>query len=892
MRWPILKDKRLRAIALFFWGVTIFWGITSIHSGLAQPSQQGLGFQPAAVGVLTDPPSGDWSPTAIDLFQRGQIQYQQGQLTAAVRLWQQAAQQFLAQQDPLNQARTWNHLAIAYRDLGQWETALAFSNRAIATLTRTAASELELAQALTNKGEIELTTGRTEAALATWQSAESLYQKAGDVVGILGTQVNQAQALQTLGLYRQATILLGTVSDRLQTLPDSPLKASGFHTLGLALLRTGDLQRAKAALQSALAIWQHLNLDGSSTLMALANVAITEDPQMAIALYQQVATTTSDRLIKLQARLNQFSLLVRRDQTADITPLVTPLIAEIQTLLGVLPPSRPVVYAQVNFTESLIRWQWGNLERLTGEPQELHQIAFSERAIAQLLANVVQQARQLEDTRAEAYALGQLGHLYEVTQQWRDARTLTEQAIQLTQPIQADDIAVSWQWQLGRILKQQGQTDAAIAAYSQAVEILYRLRGDLAATNPTIQFSFQEEVEPIYRQLVQLLLMNDEVANQPTQAHLQQARQVIESLKLAELNNFFREACLDLNPQQLDQIDPQAAVFYSIILPDRLAVIVSRAGAPLDYYATLLTNAQGGAKAAVKQVYEDLLATLNPYLINSNVLRPHQQLYDWLIRPAEATLKQNHIKTLVFVLDGVLNGVPIAALHDGHQYLIEHYQVALTPGLQLLPSRSLSAKQLSALVGGLSESRQGFAPLPNVRQEINEIATNVPASILFNQQFTGNQLNNRIATTSFPIVHLATHGQFSSQADRTFLLTWDGRIYVRELAQLLRYRERRDSPPIELLILSACQTAAGDERATLGLAGVALRSGARSTIATLWSVQDRSTTELMIHLYAALKQPDITKAEALRQSQLALLRSPGYRHPYYWAAFVLIGNWL
>jgi len=448
---------------------------------------------------------------------------------------------------------------------------------------------------------------------------------------------------------------------------------------------------------------------------------------------------------------------------------------------------------------------------------------------------------------------------------------------------------------LGRILHRQGQISEAIAAYSQAVDRLSLLRKDLLATTPDIQFSFRKDVEPIYRQLVQLLLMGE-----PSQANLQRVRTVIEALQLAELNNFFQEACLDTHPQQIDQIDPNAAVIYSIILPDRLAVILSRAGQPLHYYATPLSSPPGSnpefrdqtAESVVKKVYRDLLATLNPFVNSPNRLGPSQQLYDWLIRPAAAELEQSHVKTLVFVLDGVLQGIPVAALHDGEHYLIENYSIALTPGLQLLPTRSLPVTQLSVLAGAISEARSGFSSLPNVAREVEDIAAAVPTHILLNQEFTRNQLTTNLETTATPIVHLATHGQFSSQADRTFLLTWDGRIDVKELDQLLQVREQQNRSPIELLILSACQTAAGDDRASLGLAGVALRSGARSTIATLWSVQDQSTAELMVQLYAALNQPNTNKAEALRQAQLALLRSPNYQNPYYWAAFVLVGNWL
>jgi CHAT domain-containing protein len=141
-------------------------------------------------------------------------------------------------------------------------------------------------------------------------------------------------------------------------------------------------------------------------------------------------------------------------------------------------------------------------------------------------------------------------------------------------------------------------------------------------------------------------------------------------------------------------------------------------------------------------------------------------------------------------------------------------------------------------------------------------------------------------------VHLATHGQFSSTVQDTFILTWDNRITPQQFQELFQVQLRNQAQPIELLVLSACQTATGDKRAALGVAGVAVRSGARSTLATLWAVNDQSTADLMINFYRELAQPNLTKAEALRRAQLALLQQPQYRHPLYWAPFVLVGNWL
>ena len=153
-------------------------------------------------------------------------------------------------------------------------------------------------------------------------------------------------------------------------------------------------------------------------------------------------------------------------------------------------------------------------------------------------------------------------------------------------------------------------------------------------------------------------------------------------------------------------------------------------------------------------------------------------------------------------------------------------------------------------------------------------------------------LEKQISKTPFPVVHLATHGQFSSNAKETFVLTWDNRINVKQLGQLLQNRDTYSKNPIELLVLSACQTAEGDKRAALGLAGVAVRSGARSTLASLWAVDDQSTSAFMVEFYKQLSQPNMSKAQALRQTQISLIKQSGFKHPFYWAPFVLIGNWL
>ena len=269
-----------------------------------------------------------------------------------------------------------------------------------------------------------------------------------------------------------------------------------------------------------------------------------------------------------------------------------------------------------------------------------------------------------------------------------------------------------------------------------------------------------------------------------------------------------------------------------------------------------------------------------------------QQLYDWLIRPLETQLQQANPEALVFVLDGSLRNLPMSVLHDGEEFLVEQYAIALTPGLQLLEPRPLAEQDLQALVVGLSEARDGFSALPNVETEVAAIQTQVPGEVLLNEGFEKAEFATQLTESSFPIVHMATHGQFSSDPEHTFILAWDDRIQAAEFGSLLQQGERQRGNAVELLVLSACETAAGDDRAALGLAGVAVRSGARSTLATLWLVDDAGTSVIMADLYQQLQDTTLTKAEALRQAQLQLLNNEQYQHPFFWAPFVLIGNWL
>ncbi|WP_431655500.1 CHAT domain-containing protein [Pantanalinema rosaneae] len=722
---------------------------------------------------------------------------------------------------------------------------------------------------LIEQGERQLQQGQPHTALTTWQRAEQAYRQVGDRVGVVGSQINQARALQALGFYRRAKTMLEQVELSLKQQPDSQLKLTGLINLGNVLRLIGDLEASATVLQRAATIAQTLPASSAQPMVAfhLANTLVAQQqPERALRLYEQAATAPSP--VQLAARLNQLNQLLTLKRYAAAQTLIAP----IQAQLAALPPGQMAIYGQVTLAESLLKFTTDR----GASPQD------DRRMMAQLLVNAGQQARVLGDRRAESYALGRLGAVYELQQQWSEAERLTTQAWNLAQSQLALDLAYQWQWQLGRLRSVQDDRAGAIAYYTQAVKDLQVLRNDLGLTNPEVQFSFREQVEPVYRELVDLLLQ--EPLESP--AHLQQARQVIESLQVAELTNFFREACLDAQPQAIDQIDPTAAVIYPIILRDRLEVILSIPGQPLRHYATPLPQTE--IIAGIRRMQQSMRVTA----FLPERLAAAQEIDRWLIQPAIADLKQHQIQTLVFVLDGGFRNLPMAALHDGNQYLIERYRVAVTPGLQLLGSQPLSYQQLRVLVGGLSQSTQEYTALPGVDQEVQQISQQLPTTVLMNRAFTTQALATKLKTMPFSVVHLATHGQFGSQASSTYILTWDGKVQVDDLQTFLQQREVADVADLELLVLSACQTAQGDDRAALGMAGVAVRSGARSTLASLWTVNDTSTALLITQFYQALTQPGMTRAEAVRQAQLTLLHHPKFQHPYFWAPFILVGNWL
>jgi CHAT domain-containing protein len=233
----------------------------------------------------------------------------------------------------------------------------------------------------------------------------------------------------------------------------------------------------------------------------------------------------------------------------------------------------------------------------------------------------------------------------------------------------------------------------------------------------------------------------------------------------------------------------------------------------------------------------------------------------------------------------------MAALHDGAGFLIQRYAVATTPGLTLTDPRPLKRETVRALSIGLAEAVQGFSALPHVAEEVRAVNRLYGGDLLLNQDFLVPRVESELKEQPFSVVHIASHGQFENDPRKSFLLAFDDKLTMDQLGQAVGLTQYRDEP-LGLLTLSACDTAEGDDRAALGLAGIAIKAGARSALATLWSISDESSSRLVGEFYQQLRDPSVSKATALQRAQRLLLDHPIYQHPAYWAPFLLLNNWL
>jgi CHAT domain-containing protein/Tfp pilus assembly protein PilF len=558
-----------------------------------------------------------------------------------------------------------------------------------------------------------------------------------------------------------------------------------------------------------------------------------------------------------------------------------------------------------------------------------------------------------------AILINSLGELYQAKGDRDRAWQSYLQAFQLAKQTQDKIGEIEALLNFGRLMEAQGQPNLAIFFYKQAIAQIETIRENLQPLSQSVQQRYTQTVEDFYRNLADLLLQQNRGAEalqvlellklQEVQSYLRsnsaQGREetLNTSAEAALLEAFYAlpmdtsltdflasaEAIAVSDSQRDEQSDRthhpandpsespdsdddlnnllsssqaiaslqsaiktlpvETAVLYPLILENRLEILLLTSDGSVQRF----TQAQV-SRAALSNTVEDFQNSLKDK--TSDVKPAAQQLYDWLIQPLEETLAAHQVKNIIYLPDGVLRYVPLAAFHDGEQWLVQKYQSHNITAATIDDLVTQSPAPLSVVAGAFTDSSQSY-PVPvgsdteyrglsAARQEINNLAEAIPDTLtLLNQDFTSARMLASVGDRR--IVHLATHAKFlPGQPEDSFILFGDGSTV--DMRQLQTWA----LPNVDLVVLSACETARsveGDGKEILGLGYQIQKTGAGAAIASLWSADDHATAALMNQFYLALKT-GTSKAEALKQAQIELIESENFSHPYYWSAFILIGN--
>lgn len=743
--------------------------------------------------------------------------------------------------------------------------------------------------------------GRYEDAVAEWRKARGEARSKKDVDGEMTALLGEADSLQPLGHHKLQLNALNEAGDLADRAKSNKWQAAVKAARGAAKIYSRQAIQSQDLLNEALKTAREVKEDRliATTLVSLATITASEDKfdeaekqwDEAIGLAERMG----DRKLALRAKMNKATAAFGAKKLEEAKKWVEEAAKEAESL----PDGHEKAFVLMGAGQMLHKL----FLETDDHDNELRLKAF------RLQQAAAKTATALGDNRVLCYALGYQGALYEFEKNYDAALILSRRALALAQQVQSGDALYRWQWQVGRLLAKTKKRDEAIEAYRRAVKTLEGIRNDIAIRfgNRHQRSSFREAVGALYTELADLLLQRAEAMKDIDEIQMlcREARGTAELLKSAELEDYFQDDCVSMikskKTKTLEDISQKAAVVYIIPLPDRTEILVSLPPPPRTMP---LKPGEEPPQAHIERVRSvvtegELTETVRTFRVNlenrttNEFLEQGQQLYTWLIKPLEPLMEKHKFDTMVFVPDGALRTVPMAALHDGERFLIEKYAVAVTPGLELMESKASAKQAPRIMMTAISDSVQDFPPLPNVVHEMDELSRIFGTKpTLMNSNNVKANIEKQFEGEPYTIVHIASHGHIDSDIRKSYVLTYDDKLTLDDLERLIRPSQLADKP-LELLTLSACQTAAGDDRAALGLAGMAVKAGARAAFATMWFVNDQASAKLVVDFYTELKtRPDLTKAQALQHAQRELLKDERFQHPCYWAPYIIIGNWL
>lgn len=759
--------------------------------------------------------------------------------------------------------RTLDQMGLIYSLLGQYPQAFASAEQAL-IINRKVGDRIWEGRTLNNLANLYASLGQNTKALKLYQQALVIHQEIGNEPEVGVTLANMGaihsfleQYTQALNYYNQALVINQKIGDRAR-------EAASLNGIGQVYRNLKQYAKALEYYQQALEIGRKINdkrREGATlTSIGVVSFLLKQYPK-ALESYQQALAISTEIGYKELTGVNFFLI----GRTLEV---------ENQRELAI------VFYKQsVNIIEEIRK----DIGKLSKQQQQSYIENYT--VIYRILADLLLK----KDRILEAQQVLDLLKLQELDDYLENVRGNEKTARGLSTTLQEQQVKEGYEAivnkgiKLGKELAELQKIPVDKRSSAQQQRILELRKAEQEITKEFSEFLKSPTVTALVAQL----------------------RQVTgdENLNLKDFNS------LRDNLQRLQQ---SAVILYPFILDDRLELIL------VTPYSPPIRRTVNVKREELNRVIAEFHLSLKQP--NSNVIPVANQLYNWLIKPIENDLAEAKTQTIIYAPDGQLRYIPLAALHDGKQWLVERFGINYITAASLTDLNTKRQEKMQVFAGAFTqgsytfkvgEQEFQFSGLPFAGREVENLAATIPGTTkLLNGQFNRDSV---LMMNDFSVVHLATHAAFVvGNPEDSFIMFGNGdRATLRDV-------ESWSLPKVDLIVLSACETGVGGKLGNgeeiLGFGFQMQRTGAKAAIASLWPVSDGGTQVLINGFYSILQKGNISKAEALRQAQIALItgnhsafgqqrgivtaqrreesETRRLNHPYYWAPFILIGNGL
>ncbi|NMG21424.1 CHAT domain-containing protein [Brasilonema bromeliae] len=886
------------------------------------------------------------------LSNQGVDQYESGQFQKALEIYKKALVIYQEIGDKENISNTLNSLGAVSRELGQYPQALKFYQQALTISRKVDVGKVPDTEEqnntgliLNNIGLVYQSMGQYSQALEYYQQSLSLMQKIEDKLGV-GTAFNsiggvyyeRGQYSLALKFFQQALVNVQKAKDPIE-------EANNLNKIGQVYSQVGQYSQALKFYRQALEISKKNNDKlGEGTI--LNNIGfvynVMKKYSQARDYYQQALAVfkKTDAQPNIGTTLNNIGFVYQ--QLGQYSQAVESIEQALTILQQV--GDRAVVGRTLDSMGSAYK----------GMGQYSQALVSYQQALAV--------SREIGDRTAQRITLGNIGDLLAQQNKPQLAIIFYKQSVNVTEAIRAQLRSLPREQQqsytttvadiyrrLADLLLQQDRVLEAqqvldLLKIQELDDYLHDVRGNEKTSkgveSPSPEQSINQGLKVIADKQIQISRQLGELQKiPPTNRKPDQIAKIVEldAQLITEFNQFIDSPEVNawlgqLSPKAAQQIIPlenlnslrdnlqrlnqNAVLLYPLILENRLELVLTTPNTPPIHRSVPIK------KEELNRAIADFRSALENS--ESNATIPAQKLYEWLIKPIEKDLANADAKTIIYAPDGALRYIPLAALYDGKQWLAQRFRTNNITALSLTEIDTKPLPQIKVLAGAttqryivqLESTLLPFKALEYAGAEVQNLATMMPGTkTLLDNEF------NRQAMISYlnvyTIIHMATHAFFvNGKPEDSFILMGDGGLVTLPDIQKLSL------PNVDLVVLSACETAVSDQigkgEEILGFGYQVQRTGARAAIASLWSVSDGGTQALMNAFYAFLSQGKMNKAEALRQAQVAMITGDysgvtenkdrgilkstrqnlpakvanRLSHPYYWAPFILIGNGL